>query len=118
MFRHLRKLFGQEECPLYYREAYAVLYRNIIELESLHHRLPNDSETEQGKIVVEMEYVDNLAKWMLERTTCIQKEIALQMRNCRLFYLVDNPHIMEEIELLQKDLRILKSAYERWKKTK
>jgi len=80
------------------KEKWRNLGESVKKLEAAHHKLP---ETPVGEIGFTV-------KMMLERTTCIQKEIIKMVRQDLIKYLAYNQHINEEIELLEKDLRILK----------
>lgn len=89
-----------EKCPYYSEDthkAWCDLFTKVERWEKQHHTAP--------EIAVEGSIYPNL---MMERTTCMAKEIAKLACSCRLDWLPNNSHIMEEIGLLPRDMTNLK----------
>jgi len=54
--------------------------------------------------------------WLMERTTCIQKEVSLAASSCNfsgVTGLRDNAHILEEMRLLEKDMSYVREGIAR-----
>ncbi|MEM2446109.1 MAG: hypothetical protein QW734_05580 [Candidatus Bathyarchaeia archaeon] len=78
-------------------DGYEEVYRDLAAVERKIMRLPRIS-------IVDTEYLP----YMLTRPICIAKEIAKWGRIANLEWLVDNAHILQEMELLQHDMENLK----------
>ena len=85
------------DCSEEVKKKWCDLYEQVEEWEKTHHKAP--------EITVLGVHYPNL---MMERTTCMAKEIAKLGCSCNLQYLPDNQHIMEEMELLKKDMDLLR----------
>lgn len=88
------------------------ILRRVSELESVHHDAPDVAGVDAALWGCATDLSDPF-HWLMERTTCIQREVSKQAASCDIGRLNNNAHILEEIGLLEKDMGHIRDGFDR-----